>query len=187
MNYVDYAIIGVIGVSVITGLFRGLIREAISVGVWIIALWAATSYTSHFESILSNYISSSGIRMGIMYSAIGLGVLLVGAVLNGFVGIFINKSGLGAMDTILGAVFGFARGSLIIAIFLLIVKVVNMPTGSWLSSSILAPKFTPLVDWLYQYVPSMNQLDISALMGNKVNINLDSKQVADIAKTVIEQ
>lgn len=186
MNYVDYAIIGVIGISVITGLFRGLIKEAISVGVWVVALWAATAYSSQFEYILGNYITSSGIRMAIMYSAIGLGVLLIGAVLNAFVGMFINKSGLGAMDTILGAAFGFARGSLIIAILLLIVKVVGMPTGAWLSGSILVPKFTPLVNWLYQYVPNMSQLNLGAMMGNGVNFTINTNQVADMAKTALQ-
>lgn len=167
MNYVDIAIIIIIGISVVTALFRGLIKEAISLGVWIMAIWAATVYAPKLSYLLSNYISSPTIQVSIMYSLLGLAVLLVGALFNALIGLFISKSGLGSMDTLLGAIFGFARGCLIVSLILLVIRVVGMPTGDLLANSVLAQKFNPLVNWLYQYVPNLNQL--TQLLNNTTN------------------
>lgn len=172
MNYVDLLILGIVGFSIVTALFRGLIKEAISLGVWVAAVWAATVYASQFEYLLANYIGSASIRIIIMYSVLGLGVLLVGSLFNSLIGVFISKSGLGSIDTLLGAVFGGIRGCLIVALILLVIRVVDIPTGGLLASSILAPKFTPLVDWLYQFVPHIGQF---SQMINGTNINLTTE------------
>lgn len=170
MNYVDFVIIGIVGFSVVTALFRGLIKEAVALGVWIAAIWAATMYAPKFEYLLANYISSPTIRVSIMYALMGLGVLIVGALFNAIVGMFISKSGLGAMDTVLGGLFGFARGCLIVSLILLVIRIVGLPTDGWLITSTLAPKFNPLVNWLYQYVPNASQFT-QVLDGVKVNIS----------------
>ena len=160
MNWLDYTIIGVILVSVVTGLFRGLVREAISLSVWILALWLATIYSPKFEYVLSAYIDSSTVRVAVIFFAIALAVLIVGSIINAIIGFIIKKSGLGFMDRLFGIVFGFARGVLIIALCLLVISMVKIPNDNWKNESILLPQFKPIVTWLKQYVPDVSNLKI---------------------------
>ena len=39
LQWVDLAIIAVIGLSVLTGLFRGFVKELVALCVWILAIW----------------------------------------------------------------------------------------------------------------------------------------------------
>jgi membrane protein required for colicin V production len=41
MNWVDYAIIAVLGLSVLMGLWRGFIGEVLALAVWACAFWVA--------------------------------------------------------------------------------------------------------------------------------------------------
>mgnify|MGYP006371064045 FL=1 len=43
-HWVDYVIIAIIGLSVITGLFRGFVKELIALTVWVLAIWLALNY-----------------------------------------------------------------------------------------------------------------------------------------------
>jgi membrane protein required for colicin V production len=50
MIWVDYVIIGIIALSAIIGLARGLIREVIALAVWIVALLAAWMFYGRWRS-----------------------------------------------------------------------------------------------------------------------------------------
>ena len=57
MNWIDYAIIGVLGLSVLIGLWRGLIAEVLALVVWAAAFWVAWVFgpavASHFGTIIT--------------------------------------------------------------------------------------------------------------------------------------
>ncbi|HEV7777785.1 MAG TPA: CvpA family protein, partial [Luteibacter sp.] len=44
MNWVDYTILAVLGISVLIGLFRGLISEVLSLLIWVAAFWIARTF-----------------------------------------------------------------------------------------------------------------------------------------------
>jgi membrane protein required for colicin V production len=160
VNLVDYSILALIGVSVIAGVFRGLVREALSLSVWILAVWLATVFSPKFESYFSSMISSSSIRLAVAFLLIALAVLILGSIINMIIGMLISKSGLGFIDKFLGFVFGFARGVLIVALIFLVINIVELPNNTVFNQSKLAPQFKPLVTWLAQYVPDFSsQID----------------------------
>ena len=41
MNWLDYVFLGILGLSIIVSLFRGLVREVLSLLIWIGAFWIA--------------------------------------------------------------------------------------------------------------------------------------------------
>ena len=53
MNAVDFIIIAVLALSVLVGLWRGLISEVLALVTWIAAFWIAWTYgpdvSAHFE------------------------------------------------------------------------------------------------------------------------------------------
>ena len=44
MNWIDYTILGVLALSVLVGLWRGLVSEVLSLASWIVAFWVAWTF-----------------------------------------------------------------------------------------------------------------------------------------------
>ena len=44
MNWTDYFIAGVLAVSVLIGLWRGLVAEVLSLAIWIGSIWVAWAF-----------------------------------------------------------------------------------------------------------------------------------------------
>jgi membrane protein required for colicin V production len=52
MNTVDYILVVLVSVSGVVGVLRGFIREALSVLVWILALWGSARYGGQLGPLL---------------------------------------------------------------------------------------------------------------------------------------
>ena len=56
MNWTDYIILGVLALSVLVGLWRGLVSEVLALVIWIAAFWVAWSFgpavARHFEHVI---------------------------------------------------------------------------------------------------------------------------------------
>lgn len=153
--WVDIAIISIITLSVITGLFRGLVKEFIALCVWVLAFWLAFHYGSMLDGWVSPYVHDNTIKTVIEFLIIFFGTLIVGGIVNALFGFVMRRSGLSGTDRVLGMGFGFVRGVFIIAIMMLGLKIAGMPTGDYSKNSILYAKFDPLVNWLSGYVPEL--------------------------------
>ena len=44
MNWLDYVFIGILAISVIISIFRGLTKEVLSLLIWVVAFWLAYHY-----------------------------------------------------------------------------------------------------------------------------------------------
>ncbi|KTD04189.1 colicin V [Legionella geestiana] len=154
-EWVDVAILGVIGLSVLTGFFRGFVRELISLSVWGLALWLAYSQSTRLEPILASYIHDKTVLSMAAFFALLVGTLIVGGIVGGVIGFVIRKTGLGGTDRLLGMGFGFARGAFIVALMLLVVKMTAIPLGESAEKSLFYARFTPLVEWLHARMPAI--------------------------------
>lgn len=173
-NWADYLIVGIIVLSLLISLIRGFIREALSLATWVVALWVAYKFTSYFASSLTNYIQSASIRYALVFVGIFLAVLIVGALVSFVISLFLNRTGLSGIDRILGMIFGFARGVLLVGILLLLANMTHMEKNPWWVQSQLIPKFQGLADWLKDVLP-----DEIREFNAKVKPNGDNDQPAE--------
>ncbi len=120
MNETDTAIMIVIGISCLFGLWRGLIKEVLSLLTWIAAILVARVYSEHLAELLVNLIDSSSIRYVTAFAILFVVVMMLGTLMNHFMSKLITVTGLKFADRLLGAVFGFARGSIIVLVILFI-------------------------------------------------------------------
>ena len=60
MNTVDYILVVLVAVSGLVGVLRGFIREALSVLVWILALWGAARYGGQLGPLLDGFAGGTG-------------------------------------------------------------------------------------------------------------------------------
>lgn len=162
----DIAIIAVVGLSVIVSFFRGFIREAVSLITWIVALILALKFASMLGDQFTSFIASPSLRYTLAFVIIFLVVLILGMILNKFVRYLVDKTGIGFFDRLLGVIFGFARGILLVAIVLLLLQVSGLQNEKWLKDSKLADRFQPLVSWLSGYVPKQIE-NVSRWINNK--------------------
>ena len=153
MNWTDYLIIGVLAVSVLIGLWRGLISEVLALAIWIAAFWLAMTFglsvATHFEHSIT--LPSARILVG--YGLCFLAVLIAGALLRFVVGKLIESTGLSGTDRLLGMLFGFARGVLLVTLAVFLLGFTAFTHDPWWRQSILLPQFESAASWLGQRVP----------------------------------
>lgn len=167
-QWVDLIIVAVIGLSALTGLFRGFIKELIALVVWVVAIWVGYNYTHSLDPWLQPYIMDKSVRSIIAFLIILVGVLIAGGIVNAILSRIITGTGLGGMDKILGMVFGFARGAFIVALIIAILAMTSLPYQQYMQGSRLYPQLIPVVNWISGYLPQLinkvKSVDRSALI-----------------------
>lgn len=154
LNWIDYIIIGIIAISLLISLVRGFMREALSLASWIIAFWVALTFNSNLAALLKPYISSIPLRSGAAFFILFAATLIIGAIVNYLITTVVDKTGLSGTDRLLGIVFGFGRGVLLVAVILLVARITSIPQDKYWQQSQLVPTFGPVENWLSAYLPA---------------------------------
>lgn len=154
-HWIDYAIILVVGLSVITGLVRGFVKELIALSVWIIALWIGFKYSSDVSALLKPYIPDNTLRGALSFIALLFGVLLAGGLLSTAFSFILNRSALKGTDRLLGMGFGFLRGTVIVALLIGVVNLTSLATNADVKDSVLYARVQPLSKWMFSFMPNI--------------------------------
>ncbi len=149
MNWVDFVIIGIIAISAIVSFFRGFLREALSLLIWVVAIWMAVMFYPAVEPMIpQEWGLPATVRMALAGAAILLGVLIIGGIVTWALGSFLDKTGMSGTDRVIGVFFGGLRGIILVAIAIIIVGLVPaIADNSYWKQSKLVPHFQPLADW----------------------------------------
>ncbi|WP_108471385.1 CvpA family protein [Rhodanobacter thiooxydans] len=153
MNWTDYIIIGVLALSVFVGLWRGLISEVLALAIWIAAFWVAWMLGPAAAGRLEHVIELPSARIIVGYGLCFVVVLILGALLRFVISRLIESTGLSGTDRLLGMLFGFARGVLVVALLVFLVGFTAFTRDPWWRQSVLLPRFQHVAVWLGQQVP----------------------------------
>lgn len=139
MNWFDYLLVLVLVLSVIAGLMRGLLREAIGLITWVLAIWIAFHYASQVEPYLGGLLSNDALKPWIARLLVFLVVLLIGTTFGVLISHFVRVSMFASMDRLWGAFFGIARGMVVIGAIVILCHGTRLHTESWYRGSVVAP------------------------------------------------
>jgi membrane protein required for colicin V production len=139
MPIFDYVVFGVILVSVAVSVWRGLVREVVSLLSWLVALWVAARYSVVFSEWLPAAIPNPSVRYIISFLVLFLVTVIVLELFGVLLARLLRAAGLGFVDRALGAVFGLARGALLAWILTLLGGLTSLPQQSWWRESLFAP------------------------------------------------
>lgn len=153
LQWVDLAIITVIGLSVLTGLFRGFVKELVALCVWVLAIWLGFNYSQNLDPWLKSYIQEQSARTAVAFVIIMFATLFSGGVVNAILSFILKRAGLSGTDRTLGMGFGFIRGVFIVALLMVAVKMTSLPYQTYSQGSQLYARFEPLVSWLTSRMP----------------------------------
>ena len=148
MIAVDYIILAILIISAVMGLVRGLLREAIAVVTWILAIVLAWMFASSLEPLMGGVLVGSPLRIWAARSVIFVGVLLLGGAVSTVLGHYVRVSMFAGMDKFLGFLFGIVRGVVIIGAFTIAVQALRMDEDARWKHSRLMPYAIGVADAL---------------------------------------
>ena len=154
MIWIDYTLIGLILISSVIGLLRGLIREAFSLVLWVVAIWVGLTFSREFSSFLESMIDYPSARIAAAFAALFFITLILGALISYLLSELVKKTGLTGSDRFAGMIFGIARGLVVVAIIIMLAGLTPLPEDSWWKESVLIPPFQALAVWLREHIPS---------------------------------
>jgi len=94
MTWADYVIVAIIGISMLISLFRGYVREMLSLIAWGAAFWVAFTFSHKVAVLLVEYVDLPSARLVLAFVALFLATLLVGGLVNFLAGELVDKTGL---------------------------------------------------------------------------------------------
>jgi membrane protein required for colicin V production len=153
MTWVDYAVLGVFAASLVAGAWRGLVREVLSILGWVIAFLAANLLAGPLGPAMPDAIPSPELRIAVAYLAVFAGSLMVTALVSLLLSKIVQAAGLGGVDRMLGAIFGAARGLLIVLAAALLAGLTSAPRQKFWRDSVSAPFLTQAAQALKPLLP----------------------------------
>lgn len=146
MTVLDWLFIVILVISMIVGTFRGFIKEAISVGSLVIAVWASFHFAPSGETLLAEWIESPALRVWAARIAIFVLVLMLGGLVGWLISRFANQVGMTGADRMLGTLFGLLRGAILSGLVVIVGPYMSLDKDSWWTDSQLLPYMTRVAD-----------------------------------------
>ena len=166
MNWIDWTIIAVLCASMLLSLWRGFAREALSLLGWVAAFILSNLYADRLASLMVDLFHNESLRYMAAFAALFIGVLLLFNLLGMLVRQLIRLTGLSVLDRLLGTVFGFTRGIIILLVVIFIARQILPPDSEQaLRQSQLVPHLDMLMQWAQTMFGNMN---ISSALGSSV-------------------
>lgn len=153
MTWLDYAVLGVFAVSLVLGAWRGLVREIVSILGWVIAFLAANLLAGPLGPAMPELIPTPELRVAAAYVAIFIASLIITSLAGLLLSKVVNSVGLGGLDRLLGAVFGAARGVLILVAAALLAGLTSAPRQPYWRDSASGPLLTQVAVTLKPLLP----------------------------------
>ncbi len=160
MNLLDALALVALAVSAGVGVVRGAAYELISLGGWVGAFFVAHLAAPWAATKLPPMLAEPGLRAGVAWGGCFVATLLAAGLLATLVRLLLRSTGLGLLDRSMGALFGLARGALLVLVALFAAGYTELPHSALWQASLLVP---PATAALHALLPALPQAVAHAL------------------------
>jgi membrane protein required for colicin V production len=154
LNWADWLIIGVLVLSALVSLLRGLVVEVASLAIAIAGALLAFHFASPVAEQFLQGVEVVALRTGIAALAIYIMTSVVGALLLYLIKRLVQTVGLSGTDRMLGLVFGVARGLLVVIALFWVGMLVRFDQSDWWQQSRLMPTVAQASGALLLFLPA---------------------------------
>jgi membrane protein required for colicin V production len=140
VNWVDWTIMLVMALAVLGGLTQGFFRSFCSLGGLLLGLVLAAWNYERVAALIFPLVRSQRAASAIAFLLIALVVMVLAALVGEFLSRVFHLMGLGCLDKLAGAGFGFLQGALLVMLAVL-VTVAFFPKAEWLEEARLPRMF----------------------------------------------
>jgi membrane protein required for colicin V production len=128
----DWLLLGVLLASLVLGFWRGLIYEVLSLAGWVaafvVAQWLAADVVSLLPFVQG---APASVQYAVAFVVVFVATLFATGVLSWLIKKLIDSVGLRPVDRSLGAVFGLARGVVVLLAVTVFLQLLGMTSESW--------------------------------------------------------
>ena len=148
MVTIDYLLIAVFVLSAALGIYRGFVKEALSLLGWVIAVWAAWRYGARVADWGFDFSDNPMARVWVARVIILVVVLFASGVVSAIVSFLMGKTGLDGTDRVIGMIFGLGRGLVLAAVVINVLQYAGFEADPWWEESRLITYIMPVADSL---------------------------------------
>lgn len=152
-NWFDWVIVTIVGISTLYGLFRGFVKEAITVTAWALAAWLSYMYAESLSIYLEPHIETSSMRVALMVLAMFIVVLSSSSMIRAGCQWLIDKIGLMGLDYLLGGLFGVIRGVVIAMLIMIALLNLGFNSDNWWKKSVMVERLSSVMDQIPDHLP----------------------------------
>jgi len=139
MAVFDYVVIGIVALSLMLGMWRGVVTELIALAAWVLAFLTALEFGDMTGDLLFFKIADPAVRLLAGCVLLFVVVLVVMALLRIAVNNMVKALGLTLSDRLLGMFFGLARGVVVVIALVAAGGLTSAPQQPWWKQATLAP------------------------------------------------
>ncbi len=153
MTSFDYAVLLIIGISIVVSMMRGAVREVLAIAGWLAAIYVAKTYATELIPLLPADIPTEALKILAAHVIVFFGVLVVASLLTIALSSLIKKIGLNWLNRGIGGVFGFARGLLIVCVLVFLAGLTSLPKDARWTNAMLSSPLEALVKTALPLLP----------------------------------
>jgi membrane protein required for colicin V production len=128
----DYIVFAIVGVSMLLGFMRGIVREVFALAAWVVAFIIARTFAVKLLPYMPASIDTPSLRMMSAFLATFVIAFILMMIVSAILTALLKRVGMGSADRGLGVVFGFMRGLAIVLLAVLIGGMTTLPREpSW--------------------------------------------------------
>lgn len=155
-NYADVVIAAIVLFCMLISMRRGMVVEVIAIGSLVAAVFVATTYGEVAATrFIGERISDAKVRYYLAMGGLFVCTMFAGSALNYIVATFVRSGPLRGADRMLGAIFGFVRGVLIVCVGITLLGFTATVSEGWWGQSILIEKLEPVAAWIVDRMPAL--------------------------------
>jgi len=153
MMWLDYALLTIVGLSAMYSVFRGFIREVLSLVSWVLAFWIAIKFSADLAESFTGFIAIPEIRFISAFLLIFLAIMIGGIFISRLIVTLLQVGGLRAFDRLIGAGFGVARGIVIVTVLVLLGSQSPLTGEPAWQQSRMVPYLQRVATWASDRIP----------------------------------
>jgi membrane protein required for colicin V production len=183
LTILDVIVIVVVLISAVLAMVRGFVREALSIGSWVVAAFAAYYLYRPVLPLVTPYTSSGTVQAIVAAGVVFIVALIVATYITTKIADYVVDSQVGAVDRALGFLFGAARGVLLLVVALLFFNWLVNPSPMWVANAQTRPVLEDLGAKLIAALPQDLEATILRRLRGEDEEGADARSAVDPTTT----